>query len=160
MEKEAVYLETTVVSYLTARPSRDVIRLAHQEITRSWWAERSDDFSLYISELVDREVRDGDPVAADERIALIAGLPMLRVSEEAVTLAELFVARGLVPIKAGADALHIAIAAVNAMQFVLTWNCTHIANAQLREKIAHACRVAGYEPAILCTPEELMGRVG
>lgn len=136
VEKETVYLETTVVSYLAARPSRNVIRAAHQEITRAWWSERRQAFSLYISELVHREVRDGGPAAAEERVALVSSVPILMVTDEAVALAESLVAHGLVPRKAAADALHVALAAVNAMQYLLTWNCTHIANAQLREDCA------------------------
>lgn len=156
---ERVYVETTVISYLAARPSQNVIRLAHQEITRIWWKQRRAAFEIYISELVNEEVRNGDPSAAGERVRMIADVPVLRVSDEAVILAESLITLGLLPAKAAADALHVAIATVNAMQYLLTWNCTHIANAQTREKIAAACRTAGYEPAVLCTPEELMGGI-
>jgi predicted nucleic acid-binding protein len=151
-----VYIETTVISYLTARPRRDVVIAGHQKITRDWWQTYRDRFDLVASQLVVRETSVGDPQAAKERLDILATLPLLEVSEEAVALAHELVSTGVVPEKAAEDALHIAIAVTNGIEYLLTWNCKHLANATLRTKIEEACRSAGYEPVIICTPEELL----
>jgi hypothetical protein len=151
-----VYLETTVPSYLTAWLSRDLIRAAHQQITREWWERRRADFELFISQLVLRECRAGDPDAAAERLKVLLDLPLLEETEEAVALAAALVAQAALPDRASADALHIAIAAANGIEYLLTWNCTHIANAELRGQIEAVCREHGFEPPVICTPEELL----
>ena len=150
-----VYLETTIPSYLTAWSSRDLIKAAHQQITREWWQDRAR-FDLYISQLVLREASGGDADAAGLRLETLKGIPVLAVSSAASTLAQQLVQHGPLPEKAGADALHIGIATVNGMDYLLTWNCTHIANATTRHRIEEICRASGYQPPILCTPEELM----
>jgi predicted nucleic acid-binding protein len=150
-----VYLETSVISYLTAWPSRDLVKAAHQEITREWWSARAR-FELYVSQLLLDEASGGDREAARLRLESISGIPVLAASPEASVLAQQLVAQGSLPPKAAADALHIAIAAVNSVDYLLTWNCTHIANAAMRHKIEAICRRSGYEPVVLCTPEELM----
>jgi hypothetical protein len=152
--KRTVYVETTIPSYLTAWPSRDLVRAAHQQITREWWARR-DAFDLYVSRLVVQECQAGDQQAAEERFAALAGIPLLEQEAEAAALAEALLRDVPLPRKAAADALHIATAAVHGMQYLLTWNCTHIANAVLRPQIEGVCRAAGFEPPLICTPEEL-----
>src|SRR2546421_4783963 len=129
--KPSVYVETTVPSYLTAWPSRDLVRAAHQQITREWWARR-DGFELYSSRLVVQECQAGDPQAAADRLAALAGTPLLEPMSEAAALAEALMRGGPLPERAAADALHIAIAAGPGMKYLLTWNCTHIANRTLR----------------------------
>jgi predicted nucleic acid-binding protein len=126
-----VYLETTIPSYLAARPSRDVRVAAHQEITRDWWESRRSDFDLYLSELVIQEVQAGDAQLADRRIELLAGLPILPVSREILESAEDLITKGPLPRKAASDAVHIAVAAVYGCEYLLTWNCRHIANVEL-----------------------------
>ncbi len=153
--KPRVYLETTVISYLTARPSRDLIVAAHQKITQDWWADSSADFELLVSQLVIQEASGGDRNAAQERLRVLEDIPLLPTSEEALAIAKKFVQQGLVPQKVFEDAAHIAIAAVNGMDYLLTWNLKHIANAFLRNRIETLCRTEGYEPPIICTPEEL-----
>jgi predicted nucleic acid-binding protein len=150
-----VYLETSVISYLTAWSSRDLIKAAHQEITREWWRGRTR-FELYVSQIVLREASGGDPEAARLRLESISALPVLTASPEASALAQQLVAQGSLPAKAAVDALHIAIAVVNGIDYLVTWNCTHIANAAMRHKIEAICRQSGYEPVVLCTPEQLM----
>lgn len=150
-----VYLETSVISYLTAWPSRDLVKAAHQQITREWWGTRSR-FDLYVSQIVLREAGAGDPTAAEARLASLAGLPVLTAGPAASVLAQHLITEGSLPQKAAVDALHIAIAVVNGIDYLLTWNCTHIANAAMRHKIDGVCRRDGYEPVVLCTPEELM----
>ncbi len=152
-----VYLETTIVSYLTARPSRDLIIAAHQELTREWWENRRAEFELYASQLVLQEASAGDAEAAKSRLDILAPLPLLITNPAAVTLARSLTTKGPLPKKAGADALHIAIAATNGVDYLLTWNCKHIANAQMYTAVAAKCRAAGFEPPVICTPEELLG---
>jgi hypothetical protein len=149
-----VYLETTIPSYLTARPSRDILRAAEQEVTRTWW-ERREFFELYVSELVLAEVAAGNPGAAQARLGALVGIPVLGVSEEARALATALVDAAALPSSAALDALHIAIAACNGMDFLLTWNCRHIANAVMRPHIERTCRTIGFEPPVICTPREL-----
>lgn len=149
-----VYVETSVVSYLTAFPSRDIVVAAHQQITHQWWAAR-DKFELYVSEAVLAEASAGDPSAAARRMASVAALPVLAISNEAADLAARLVEAGILPRKAFVDALHVAAAAVHGMDFLLTWNCTHIANARVRAKVEERCRSLGLQPPIICTPEEL-----
>jgi hypothetical protein len=156
--KPRLYLETTVPSYLTAWPSRDLVRAAHQQITREWWEQRRDQFELFVSQVVLRESQAGDPDAATERMEVIRDLPLLEESEEAVVLAQALLDEVPLPDRAAIDALHIAIATVHGMHFLLTWNCTHIANAALRDPIESVCRASGYEPPVICTPEELLSR--
>jgi predicted nucleic acid-binding protein len=150
-----VYIETSIVSYLTARPTRDVVRSAHQRLTRRWWRDRSG-FELFASELVLREAAAGDRSAATRRLRVLAQLEILGLPDRADQLALRLVLRGAVPQRAAADALHVAVAAVHGMNYLLTWNCQHIANATIRARIEGVCREAGFEPPIISTPEELV----
>jgi predicted nucleic acid-binding protein len=154
--KPSVYVETSVISYLASRPARDLIVVAHQELTREWWEERSGRFELLISELVEQEAGAGDPDASRSRLAAIEGIAILTLSDEAVSLAEQLVGSGPIPREAAADALHIAVAAVNGIDYLLTWNCRHLANAALRLQIGALLENAGYACPVICTPEELM----
>jgi PIN domain len=155
--KPKVYLETTIVSYLTARPSRDLIIAAHQQLTQEWWTNRRTDFELYASQLVITEASAGKTEMAQRRLEALNATMLLEIKPEAATLARTFVTGGPLPEKAVADALHIAIATVHGMDYLLTWNCKHIANAEMQTAITIRCRMAGYEPPIICTPEELLG---
>ena len=149
-----VYLETSVLSYLTAWPSRDVVRIAHQQITAEWWAARQV-FELFVSDVVLDEIRQGDAGAAERRIEASSGLVVLTTTPSAESLAASLLSAAALPAKAALDALHVANAAVHGMHFLLTWNCAHIANAAMRPRIETVCRSGGYEPPIICTPEEL-----
>jgi hypothetical protein len=153
--KPTVYLETTIISYLTARSSRDLVLAAHQQLTREWWEIRSR-FDLFISELVLREMSSGDKDAAARRHTAVQGFDVLALNEESTNLSRLLIERGPLPEKALADALHISIAVVSGMDYLLTWNCTHIANATTLSKVEKICRDAGYDPPTICTPEQLM----
>ena len=156
MVKPKVYLETTVVSYLVSRPSRDLRIAAHQQATQDWWRDRRGAFDLYASQLVVQEAGRGDEGAAKERLRILATISLLSVTDEALALAETIVRQGLVPKTVAEDAAHIAVATVNAADYLLTWNLKHIANAAVRNKVEALCRAEGYEPAVICTPEELM----
>ena len=150
-----VYLETSVISYLAARPSRDLLAAAHQQVTADWWAERRQRFDLFISQLVVEEASAGDTSAAARRLQLIDGLELLDLNEASLALAEKLLDQDAVPRHAGEDALHIALAAAHGVDYLLTWNCKHIANAALRERIAKVCSEAGNRAPTICTPEEL-----
>lgn len=156
MVKPKVYVETSVISYLTSRPSRDLVVAGHQQVTQDWWEDRRRDFHLVASELVFEEAGAGDAALARERMAVLREMELLEVSEAALQLAQDLVHGGPLPEKAAEDALHIAIAVVNGVEYLLTWNHKHLANAAMRASIERICRQAGYEPSILCTPEELL----
>lgn len=151
-----VYIETTVVSYLTARPSRDIVRQAHQQITREWWDNQRRDFELYASQAVIVEARAGDPNAAAARLDALRDVQLLEATEEAALLAQRLMDEVPLPERAAVDAAHIAVAAVHGLDYLLTWNCRHIANAVMRPDIEEICREAGFEPPVICTPEELL----
>lgn len=153
---QRVYIETTFVSYLTARPSRDLIVAGHQQLTHDWWGNRRADYELCVSQLVLQEAGDGDPQAAQERLDVLAAMTVLEIQEEALELAEELVQAGALPAKAGNDALHISIAALHHIPFLLTWNCRHMANATMRTQIESVCARKGFKAPIICTPEEMM----
>ena len=154
--KPTAYVETTVPSYLTAWPSRDVVRAGEQQVTRDWWERRSE-YELRVSSLVLLECGAGDSDAATLRLAALEGIPVLAQTPEAEELAATLLLEVPLPARAAADALHIAVAAVHGVSFLVTWNCTHIANASLRPRIETLCRRSGYEPPVICTPRELLG---
>jgi hypothetical protein len=154
--KPRVYLETTIASYLTAWPSRDLIMAANQEITHEWWTNRKGAFEIFVSQTVIKESSAGDQNAAQRRLEFLKPFPRLDITDEVELLAEKLIADVPLPPKAQADALHIAVAAVNKMDYLLTWNCTHIANATLRSQIERVCRSQGYEPPVVCTPQEML----
>jgi hypothetical protein len=152
--KPKAYIETSIVSYLTARQSRDLVVAAHQQVTHEWWASRRN-FELFASPFVVDEASAGDESAATSRLAVLAEAALLEITEDVITLAEKLIAGGGLPAQARVDALHISMAAVHGMNYLLTWNCKHIANATLRGKIEELCREAGVEPPAICTPLEL-----
>ena len=154
--KPTVYLETSVVGYATSRPSRDLVTAGRQQITREWFIVAIRKYDLFVSQLVIGEVSAGNESAARERTAFLQGIPRLGVTEASSDLATELVRSGAIPSKAAEDALHIAVAAVHGVEFLVTWNCKHIANAATRQVIEHVCRMAGYEPPVICTPEELI----
>ncbi len=153
---KTVYLETTIISYLAALPSRDLIRAARQEVTWEWWTKRREAYGVYASQVVAREAREGDPDAARRRLELLSDLSLLDVTDEAIDLATALISQGLLPDAAADDALHLGVAAVHGMDYLLTWNCTHLANAAFRDSISFWLAEKGYVPPSVCTPDELM----
>lgn len=151
----SVYLETTIPSYLTAWRSPDLVMAARQQITREWWDTRRNEFDLYISQLVIDEASDGDASAAARRLEVLEGITLLEFGDDANALSKLLVRELSLPARAESDAVHIAMAVVNGIDYLLTWNCTHIANAALRPRIEVACRAFEYRMPVICTPEEL-----
>lgn len=154
--KPRVYVETTVVGYLTSWPSGDLIFAGRQKITRDWWRYASSAFELIVSELVHHEASVGDPRAIRDRLEVLANLPVLAVNRRAEDLARALVAKGAVPASEPRDALHIALAVVNGIEYLVTWNLKHIANATMRSKIDGVCIARGYDCCEICTPEELV----
>jgi hypothetical protein len=152
--KPRVYVETTIISYLTAWRSPQLIMAGQQEATRSWWEEERGHFELFISEAVLEEAAAGDAEAAQRRLSALATIPLLEINNKAIELAELLVQQVPIPAKARIDALHVAT--VHGMDYLITWNCRHIANATLRNRMNRVSESAGYEPPIICTPVELL----
>ncbi|WPL17971.1 hypothetical protein Thiowin_03019 [Thiorhodovibrio winogradskyi] len=151
-----VYIETSVISYLAARPSRDLIVAAHQQLTHAWWSVRHE-WELSISALVIEEAKAADADAAKRRLNRLEGLSILHMTDLALDLSTRLIADGALPEKAKEDAVHVALAAAHGMDYLLTWNCKHIANATKRTLIERICQSASCAPPIICTPEELLG---
>jgi hypothetical protein len=154
---ESVYIETSILGYLTARPSRDLVVAANIEVTREWWDTRRTNFQLYASQAVVKETSQGDVEIASQRLEIIRNLALLDLNQSVLDLAEQFLEHSSLPAKADVDAVHIAVATVHGMDYLLTWNCKHIANAQIQRKLAEISLDFGYELPILCTPYELLG---
>jgi len=155
--KSRVYLETTIVSYLTARPSRDAVLAAHQTLTRDWWRDRAA-YELRVSQLVIDEAAVGDEFQRARRLRALRGIPVLSLTDSATRLARELIRQGALPENATVDAFHIGVAAAHAVTYLLTWNCKHLANATMRGTIEAVCRAEGLRPPIICTPEELPAR--
>jgi DUF1009 family protein len=154
---ESVYIETSILGYLTARSTKNLILAGNIEMTRDWWELRRSAFTLYISQVVLDEATRGDGEIAAQRLEVVRGFPLLEVTEAVQNLAVQFMTRSNLPPKASDDAIHIALATVNSLDYLLTWNCKHIANAQIQKKLLKICSDFGYTLPIICTPYELMG---
>jgi len=154
---ETIYIETSILGYLTARPSRNIILAANTEITREWWNTRRSAFSLFTSQAVLKEVAQGDSEIATQRLDFLRDFQLLDLNQSVLDLAEQFLERSNLPAKADIDTVHIAAATVHGMDYLLTWNCKHIANAQIQGKLAEISLDFGYELPILCTPHQLLG---
>lgn len=150
-----VYVETTVISYLVSRPSRELVIAARQQVTAHWWWRARQQFRMVVSEVVLQEVALGDPESAARRLVVISDLEVVQLTDASRELARALMQDLWFPATAAADAQHIAAAAENGAQFLVTWNCKHIANARTRSTIERTLRYRGYHPPMLCTPEEL-----
>jgi predicted nucleic acid-binding protein len=155
--KKKVYLETSIISYLTAKPSRNILSAAWQSITNEWWDKQRNYFDIFISELVKEEAKQGDPDAARVRMEKIYMIPLLILNDDVVLLAEKLIYQNAMPKKAVDDAVHIAISAVHGIDYLLTWNFRHIDNAEKKPIIRSVCISNGYECPEICTPQELLG---
>jgi predicted nucleic acid-binding protein len=151
-----VYLETSIISYLAALPTRDLIKAARQQISWVWWNARRNDFALFVSQAVLREAERGDPDAAHRRTQLLAGIPVLSVTSEAEDLAAAILRERLLPPVAVDDALHLSLAVVHQMDFLLTWNCRHLANAELLPPLEQWIAHRNLRVPSVCTPDELL----
>ncbi len=153
---ESVYIETTILSYLVANPARDIVIAGHQQTTQLWWSTRRAAFDCFISQVVVDEISAGDPNEVQKRLAVAGTLDALSITTEAEKLTESIMRSGVLPPKAIRDAAHIAVATVHDVQYLMTWNCRHLANAQISKRVAALCQQMGYEMPTICTPEELL----
>lgn len=160
IEKPSVYLESSVISYLSNRLSRDYLVSAHQRLTREWWETKRTDFQIFVSSLVIEEISQGDQEQASKRLSVIAELPIIEPDYEAKELARLYIARGAIADVASDDALHMATASVKALDYLLSWNCKHIANERVRRAIERLNEECERPTPFICTPLELMEILG
>ncbi|MDD5674000.1 MAG: type II toxin-antitoxin system VapC family toxin [Chitinivibrionales bacterium] len=152
-----VYLETSIISFLTGKPSSNLLSAAWQNITNEWWENRRAVFDLYSSELVIEEAGQGDLSASKKRLAILKGIPLLEVNDAVSHLSMKLITPGALPKKAINDALHISIATIHKMDYLLTWNCRHIDNAEIKPKMRGLLMKYGYVCPEICTPQELLG---
>lgn len=157
MDRPSVYIETSVVSYYTSEPSRDLVIAARQQLTRDWWEDHCPQTEAFTSALVIQEAEAGDPEAARRRLEAVADLPVLELTEQILELARSLLERGPIPEDSFEDALHIAVAAVNGIHFLITWNYHHINNPHMRPGIVRVVESFGFECPVICTPDEFMG---
>ena len=157
MEKPSVYVDTSIFSVIVARPSSNIIASANQRTTRVWWQNDANNFDLCASDAVYFEALEGDPEMARERIAYISTVRRVPVTAEAYEVGDALMVRGLLPTKARTDALHLGLTTVHGIEFLVTWNCKHLANAVLYKRIAREIEKLGYNAPRVCTPLELSG---
>jgi len=155
--RETVYIETSILGYLTARSTKNLILAANIEVTKEWWEFRRSAFTLYISKVVLDEVARGDPEIAANRQEILDGVPLVELNQDVRSLAAQFLSRSNLPPKASDDAVHIAAATIHGLDYLLTWNCKHIANAQIQRKLEEISFDFGYQLPVICTPYELLG---
>ena len=156
-QKKSVYIETSVVSYLTAHPTNDLLAAAWQKTTVDWWETQRQRFLLFTSGVVVEEARRGNPEAASRRLRALSDIPVLAITEGVVALSKALIRDGALPPKALDDSLHIALSAVHEIDYLLTWNCRHIDNAETKPIVRRVCAAHGYSGSEICTPQELMG---
>lgn len=154
--RQKIYVETSVVSYLTARPSRDLVTAARQTLTRDWWERAAERWDLVISALVIEEAAKGDPTAASYRLQALLNLPSLPISINARDLAKSLVQSGIVPATEPEDALHVAIATVSKTRYLVTWNFAHLVGPDAKQRLLDGLWTLGHNPPLLTTPEELL----
>ncbi len=153
---DTVYIETTIPSYLAARQSPQIVMAARQQITHEWWADHREKYELFVSQVVLDEASDGDVDAAAKRMQLLENIPLLEPPENADEIVAALLQQVPLPPKAATDALHIAISVGNGINYLLTWNCRHIANATLEARMETVCESFGLRLPTICTPEQLI----
>ena len=151
-----LYVETSIVSYLRSRPSAQVVAAARQLLTRKWWETERPNYELVTSQYVLDEAADGDAEVASRRLAALAGVPLLPVENAILTIADEILQKAILPRSASVDALHIAMVAHHQVDYLLTWNCSHIANARILPMVFDVLDGLGLPRPIICTPEELL----
>ena len=157
MDRTSVYIETSIVSYLTARPTNDLLAAARKAITVDWWEKQKSRFNLYTSDLSVLEAGRGNPEAASRRLGVLSTIHKLEITSPVIALANALLEERALPAKAQDDAVHIVASSVHGMDYLMTWNCRHIDNAETKPIMRRICAVHGYTSPEICTPEELMG---
>ena len=158
-DKKTVYIETSIVSYLTARPTNDLLASAWQMITVEWWETQRSRFNLYTSDVALEEAGKGNLEAATRRLEALSSIPILPITDSVVGLSKVLIQERALPTKAIDDALHIAVSAVHGVDYLLTWNCRHLDNAETKPIVRSICSIHGHTSPEICTPQELMGVV-
>ena len=154
---DTVYVETSIISYLRQKPSTQVVLAARQLLTHQWWNDERSNYQLVASQFVIDEASAGDPTLAAERLQLLAGVPLLPLDPVIADIADEIMSRAILPEKARTDALHIAMVAHHRIQYLLTWNCRHIANARILPRIHDVLIDLLIPVPVICTPEEMVG---
>lgn len=154
---DRLYIETSIVSYATAWPSRDIAIAGIQQQARDWWANERHKFELVTSQITLDEASDGDPTAAADRLKLLDGLPLIDINADVIALAKRLIDAHTMPEKAAADSVHVAAAALGGVKYLLTLNCRHIANAHELPRIYNLLDQEGYGQLLICTPAEFLG---
>lgn len=152
-----IYIESTIPSYVVARPARDLLQAARQQLAKDWWEFERNKHELFTSQVVLDEIAAGEPAMARERLNLVVDLKLLDVTEAAKNLTKSILASRVLPIEADRDAAHIALATIHEMDMLLTWNCRHIANATIQKPLRKLVEAPGFTLPVICTPDELMG---
>lgn len=151
------YIETTIPSLYTGRPSQRLVEAARQNLTRIWWDKHRHEFELFCSQIVLDECSEGDAEMAGMRVGLLAGIPLLELTNDVVSIAQMLLAKQIIPTKAADDAIHIAVASVHRIDYLVTWNCKHLANPRNWRRISDCVAGFGFRATVICTPEDLIG---
>lgn len=156
--KHKVYLETSVISYYTARPSNDIITLGRQRITEQWWQYALDTFDVHVSPIVFEEAELGDSTASSKRLKVMGHFKVLAIDDIVRQVWSVYMEKLGLPERAIRDAGHLAVASVHDIDYLVTWNCAHIANGDTIRKLSLLNNQLGLPMPIIVTPDELMGR--
>ena len=154
-----IYIESTIPSYVVARPARDLLQAARQQLTKDWWDLKREKHELFTSQVVLDEIASGEAAMARQRLELVAQIKLLDLTDDANALTKQILGSGLLPADADRDAAHIALATVHEMDILLSWNCRHIANAAIQARLRRLAEKAGFALPVLCTPDELTGEL-
>ena len=154
-----IYIESTIPSYLVARPARDLLQAARQQTSRDWWELKRQQHELFTSEIVLAEISEGEAVMAKQRLEAMQGIKIVRVTDDTEALTRRILESGLLPAAADRDAAHIALATIYEMDILLSWNCRHIANASIQGRLRRLAEQMGLALPVLCTPDELTGEL-
>ncbi len=154
-----IYIESTIPSYLVARPARDLLQAARQQTSRDWWELKRQQHELFTSEIVLAEIGEGEAAMAQQRLEIMRGIKILRVTDDTEALTRRILESGLLPADADRDAAHIALATIYEMDILLSWNCRHIANASIQGRLRRLAEQMGLALPVLCTPDELTGEL-
>ena len=157
MPTQSIYIETTIPSLYTGRPSPRLVEAARQQLTRDWWDNERDAYRLATSQTVHDECAKGNRRMAEKRLEFLRGIPLLRLIEPVGDIAKELIERQVIPAKASRDAIHIAVASVHQIDYLLTWNCKHLANPKIWWRVCDVVSGFGFTPSIICTPEDLIG---
>ena len=154
-----IYIESTIPSYVVARPARDLLQAARQQTSKDWWELKRQQHELFTSEIVLAEIGEGEAAMAQQRLEVMDGIKILRLTDDTEALTQRILESGLLPPDADRDAAHIALATISEMDILLSWNCRHIANASIQARLRRLAGEMGLALPVLCTPDEMTGEL-